>query len=157
MKLENSCAIPVSRRKLWDFLMVVPNVASCLPGVEEVITVDEKNYEGTLALKVGIVKLRLKGKIAVELMDGERYEAAMTVQAADQRISGMIQGTMRMKLEEVSAAESRLAVETDLNLLGKIGEFGHSIIKKKADQMMAEFAGNVSAKVSGAGEAAGVK
>lgn len=157
MNLENSCVIPVARQKLWDFMMVVPNVASCLPGAEEVNALDEKTYEGIMTLKVGIVKLRLKGEIIVEGMDGERYLAAMKMQAADQRISGLIQGKMSMSLDEISAEETKLTVMTDLNLLGKIGEFGHGIIKKKADQMMAEFAGNVAARVSGADQPAPVK
>jgi hypothetical protein len=40
-------------------------------------------------------------------------------------------------------------VQTDLNLLGKIGEFGHGLIKKKGDQMMADFEAAIVSKVGG--------
>lgn len=148
MKLENTCVVQLPRQRLWDFLIVIPNVAECLPGVEEVITIDEQNYEGAIRVKVGIVKLRLRGKITVEFMDGDRYVASLAVQAADRKISGLVQGKMQLRLEEITERETRLSVLTDLNLLGKIGEFGHGLIKKKGDQMMAEFEATLVSKVS---------
>jgi carbon monoxide dehydrogenase subunit G len=148
MKFDNVCVIRVPRSKLWDFMTVIPNVAKCLPGVEEVTELEGGKFAGIIMVKVGIVKMRLSGKITIEVMDKERHLAIMSVQAADQRISGMIQGKLRMNLEELVAGETKLSVETDLNLFGKIGEFGGPIIKKKADQMMAEFAKNVAAGVA---------
>jgi carbon monoxide dehydrogenase subunit G len=34
-------------------------------------------------------------------------------------------------------------IDTDLAVLGKIGEFGQPIIRKKADALLAEFARNL--------------
>ena len=147
MKLENTCVVQVPRQRLWDFLIVIPNVAECLPGVEEVNAIDEQNYEGSIRVKVGIVKLRLRGKITVEFMDGNSYVGSLAVQAADQKISGLVQGRMQLRLQEITERETRLSVFTDLNLLGKIGEFGHGLIKKKGDQMMAEFETTLVSKV----------
>jgi carbon monoxide dehydrogenase subunit G len=65
------------------------------------------------------------------------------VEATDQRVSGLVQGTLTMKLDGLSAGETTLTVSTDVNLFGKIGEFGGPIIKKKADEMMKDFASNV--------------
>ena len=149
MKLENTCVVQLPRQRLWDFLIVIPNVAECLPGVEDVIAVDAQNYTGAIQVKVGIVKLRLRGKITVEFMDGNSYVGSLAVQAADQKISGLVQGRMQLKLEEITARETRLSVYTDLNLLGKIGEFGHGLIKKKGDQMMADFEAAIVSKVGG--------
>jgi len=144
MKFENSCVIAVPCAKLWDYLTDIPKVATCLPGVEEVNALEDGKYAGILSLKVGIIKLRMSGKITIDLMDKEHHTAAMSVQASDQRISGMIQGKMTMSLQELGPQETKLTVGTDLNLFGKIGEFGQPIIKKKADQMMGEFAKNVA-------------
>jgi len=101
-------------------------------------------------VKVGMVKLRLSGRITIELMDAERHVASLRVEAADQKISGMIQGTMTMNLESLAPLETRLNVDSDVNLFGKIGEFGQPMIKKKADQMITEFASNVAGMVGAA-------
>jgi len=148
MKFDNSCVIAAPRSALWEFLTDIPRVASCLPGVEEVNALSENEYSGTLSFKVGIVKLKMSGKISIEVMDKEIHSATMSVKASDHRISGLIQGKMTMSLEDISELETRLNVGTDLNLFGKIGEFGQPIIRKKADQMMGEFAANVAKNVA---------
>ena len=151
MKFENVCTIPAPAQKLWEYLTDIPSVARCLPGVEEVNSEPDGTYTGIIALKIGMVKLRLKGKISVEQMDAERRAASMRVQAADERISGLIQGVLSMNLEQIGEQETRLTAGTDVNLFGKIGEFGQPMIKKKADQMMAEFAANVAGMMAPAG------
>ena len=44
-----------------------------------------------------------------------------------------------MTLKALSPAQTEFAVETGLTILGKIGEFGQPIIRKKADDMMQQF------------------
>jgi uncharacterized protein len=149
VKFENICSISVACPTLWDFLTDIPKVATCLPGVEEVNALEGGKYSGVITLKVGAVKLRLSGKISVELMDQEKRSAIMAVEAKDQKISGMIQGKLTMRLDEQGPAQTKLTAGTDINLFGKIGEFGQPIIKKKADQMMEEFANNLAARVGG--------
>ena len=149
MNFTNHCLISVPSATLWEFLTDIPKVATCLPGVEEVNKIDDTHYQGIITQKVGVVKLRLSGKIAIEKMDAVAREAIMKVEANDQRISGMIQGKLTMNLETVSPGETRLVAGSDINLFGKIGEFGLPMIRKKADQMMAEFAANVAQKVGG--------
>lgn len=149
MNFTNHCLISVPSKTLWEFLTDIPKVATCLPGVEEVNKQDETHYQGIITQKIGVVKLRLSGKIEIETMDSTARKAVMKVEANDQRISGMIQGKLTMNLEEVSPGETRLIAGSDINLFGKIGEFGQPMIRKKADQMMAEFATNVAQRVGG--------
>ncbi len=41
-------------------------------------------------------------------------------------------------------------IRTDANVMGKLGEFGQAVIRKKADQIVQEFANNLSAAVAAA-------
>ena len=52
-------------------------------------------------------------------------------------------------LKELGANETELLVETDVNILGKIGEFGQPIIRKKADAMLKEFVENIKKQLTG--------
>ena len=149
MTFENICSIGVPCPTLWDYLTDIPKVATCLPGVEEVNAPEEGKYTGVITVKVGAVKLRLSGKITVELMDKETRSAIMAVEAVDQKISGMVRGKLTLRLDEQGPTQTKLTVGSDINLFGKIGEFGQPIIRKKADQMMDEFANNLAANVGG--------
>lgn len=149
MKFTQSAQIPVAREPLWEFLMDVPKVAQSLPGVESVSKIDDTTYQGMLKVRVGPIALNLAGKIIVEEQDKQNWRASLRAEANDRRAAGAVKGKTNMMLKEVSANETELLVETDVNILGKIGEFGQPIIRKKADSMLKEFVENIKKQLTG--------
>ncbi len=149
MKFNQRAVIPVARQPLWDFLMDVPKVARSLPGVEAVSQIDDTTYQGTLKVRVGPISLNLQGKIIVEQRDRENWRAALRAEASDRMAAGAVKSKTSMELKEISPKETELLVETDVNILGKIGEFGQPIIRKKADTMLQEFVGNIKKQLVG--------
>jgi carbon monoxide dehydrogenase subunit G len=123
--------------------MDVPKVARSLPGVETVTQIDETTYQGTLKVRVGPISLSLQGKIFLEQRDRQNWRAALRAEASDRMAAGAVKGKTTMELKEISPKQTELLVETDVNILGKIGEFGQPIIRKKADQMLKEFIENI--------------
>ena len=149
MKFNQSAQIPVGREPLWDFLMDVPKVAKSLPGVESISKIDDTTYEGALKVRVGPISLNLQGKIIVEEQDRENWRATLRAEAKDRMAAGAVSGKTLMMLKELGANESELVVETDVNILGKIGEFGQPIIRKKADSLLKEFVENIKKQLVG--------
>ena len=149
MKFSQSAQIPVAREPLWEFLMDVPKVAQSLPGVESVSKIDDTTYEGALKVRVGPIALNLLGKIIVEERDKENWRAALRAEANDRRAAGAVKGKTTMMLKAVDSNQTELVVETDVNILGKIGEFGQPIIRKKADSMLKEFVENIKKQLTG--------
>jgi carbon monoxide dehydrogenase subunit G len=122
--------------------MDVPKVGKCISGVESVLPIDANSYQGTLKIQVGPIRLSFQGTITVEERDREKMKASMRAEAKDAKAGSGVRARMTMTLNPVEAG-TNLTVETDLNILGKLGEFGQPIIRKKADAMMREFAENV--------------
>lgn len=139
----------MAREPLWDFLMDVPKVAKSLPGVESVRQIDDTTYEGALSVRVGPIKLNLQGKIILEERNKEAWRAALRAEAKDRMAAGAVSGKTSMTLKELGPNETELVVETDVNILGKIGEFGQPIIRKKADTMLKEFVDNIKKQLTG--------
>ena len=148
MKFSQTAQIPVAREPLWNFLMDVPKVAKSLPGVESVKKIDDTTYEGALTVRVGPIKLNLQGKIILEEQNKTDWRAALRAEAKDRMAAGAVNGKTTMSLKEISANQTELVVETDVNILGKIGEFGQLIIRKKADSMLKEFVENIKKQLS---------
>ena len=73
----------------------------------------------------------------------------MRAEANDRRAAGAVKGKTTMMLKELGADQTELVVETDVNILGKIGEFGQPIIRKKADTMLKEFVENIKKQLTG--------
>ena len=144
MTFTQECVIPVERERLWDFLMEVPKVAHCVPGVESLEAVDGSAYKGSLKVQVGPIRLALQGTMTIEEQDRDAWRARMHAEANDRRLGGGIRARMSLALTPAEGG-TRVAIETDLAILGKIGEFGQPVIKKKADALLEEFARNLRA------------
>jgi uncharacterized protein len=139
---SQECVIAVDRERLWAFLMDVPRVARCVPGVETVEAVDADAYRGRLGVRIGPIRLSLDGTVALEERDGDAWRARMRADASDRRLGGGIRARMTLALTAADGG-TRLRIDTDLAVLGKIGEFGQPVIKKKADGLLEEFAANL--------------
>ena len=148
MKFSQTATVPAGREPLWQLLMDIPRVAACLPGVEGVEQIDGETYKGTLKVRVGPIALSLQGKIVLEEKDETACRAALRAEAEDRRVAGAMRGKSTMVLKELSAEETELTVETDVNILGKIGEFGQPIIRKKADKMLVTFIDNIKKELA---------
>ncbi len=117
MKFAHEATIAAPMDKVWSFLMDVPSVAKCAPGVEEVEPLGNDRYRGTLKVSVGPIRLSLQGDVYIV----ERDDAAM---------------------------KASMRADADATVMGRIGEFGQPIIKKKAEQMMNEFAKNLEKAIT---------
>jgi carbon monoxide dehydrogenase subunit G len=147
MRFEHRVTIPAGRERVWDFLMQVPEVGQCVPGVTEVRPLSGDEYEGTMKVRVGPVALQLQGKLSIVERDESAGRATMRADAADRRAGGSVNARMQMQIESKSPSETELIVTTDANVLGKLGEFGQPVIRRKADQTMDEFARNVQKRI----------
>jgi len=68
----------------------------------------------------------------------------MNVQAAEKRLNSAVSAHATMTLVERSASETEVNIHTESSILGKLGEFGQAVMRKKADQIVAEFARNMA-------------
>lgn len=151
MRLEHHARIEASREQVWAVIMDVPRVAKCVPGVEAVEPLGEDRYRGTLRVAVGPIKFSFQGEIAVTEQDEAAGRASMRAEANDRKAGGAVKATMQMALAEAAAGATTtdLHITTDAQIMGRIGDFGQPIIKRKADQIVQEFARNLQREVAG--------
>jgi carbon monoxide dehydrogenase subunit G len=147
MIFTQECVIPVARERLWDYLMDVPTVSRCVPGVDAVEAAGDNAYRGGLQVKVGPIRLSLQGTITIEEQDRTGWHARMRAEANDRRLGGGIRALLRLTLLPDETG-TRVRIDTDLAVLGKIGEFGQPVIRSKADTLLAEFARNLGSALA---------
>ena len=151
MLIDHRITVPASPERVWAFMMDVPAVSQCVPGVNGVTQIDDSTYSGVMSVRVGPIQVRLDGKVILAERDEAARQARMDLQAADKRVNGAVNAKMTMRLESADGGNATdLDIQTDANVMGKLGEFGQSVIRKKADQIVQEFARNLSAAVANA-------
>ena len=135
MKFTHTATVAVPRAEVWAQVMDVPAAARCVPGVASVRPSGNGKYEGTLAVQVD----QQQRHLAITARDENAGTAALRAEAKDSRVGGAIRATMSLALAE-KGGETEIRIETDLAVMGRLGEFGQAVIKRKADQLMGDFA-----------------
>lgn len=148
MIMEQRVTVAASREEVWAFLLNVPEMSVLVPGVERVQPTSETSYEGRMGVKVGPVSLRFDVVVTIDQLDETNYTAAMIADASDRRVGGSVRAKMAMVLQEPAPGSTEMVITTDLNLLGRLGQFGQPVIKKKADQVLEEFAANLRTRLA---------
>lgn len=148
MQFLNQVTIAAPIDDVWAFVMDIPSVAGCVPGVESVEEVTRDHYRGVIGVKVGPIGLHLKGEARVLRRDEETRLAELGIEATDRRIPGNVTARSTMRLTPRDDGGTDLSIETDASILGKLGQFGQAVMKKKSEQVIGEFAANMSRSLS---------
>lgn len=138
MRLEQEFRAPVSADRVWAFLMDVPAMAQCIPGASDVAQIDDTTYQATVKTKIGPITANFGCKIVVLDLDEASHAGTVEVSGRDGRIGGGVKARMEMTMAE-DGGETAVRIVTDVDILGKIGQYGHGMIAKRADAMFDDF------------------
>ena len=139
LEIAKTFTIEAPKAEVWKFLADPYRVAACLPGAAITEKVDEKNYKGTVTIKVGPVSASYKGKVRFESMD----EAAGTAEivASGQDIKGKGGAEMRLKSQVVEREPGKTEVTTtsSVNITGILAQLARGMIVVLSDQIFQKF------------------
>jgi carbon monoxide dehydrogenase subunit G len=144
MRFVNEATVRADPDRTWAMLGDIVRVARCVPGVERVEALDASRYAGLLRVSVGPVRLALTGELQVLARDDEARAQTLEVSAADAGAGGAVRAQVRIKAHPNENGGTLVTIETDAQVVGRIGEFGQPIIKRKADQLMTAFSTNLA-------------
>jgi len=144
MKVEIVSVVPASREATWALVMDIPKAASCIPGLKDITPDGEARYQATLQARVGPMGMNLSGVITVLSQDAESGEAHFLVEANDRRVGGGVKTNMSMKVTAKSPTETELEIVADTTFMGRLGELGQPLIRRKARNTLEDFSKNLS-------------
>ena len=142
MKFEQIIEIPKPKIDINKTLADIPTVALFIPGVQEVRELEDGSFEGELRVKVGPMSILLNGKVDVE-QNEQTGEWMLRAKAQDKRIGGGVSSTIVVKVKQLDSGSTELAIASDVQLIGRLGELGQPLIKRKAAAMINGFAENL--------------
>lgn len=145
MRIEQEIAIQAPLESAWAFLTDLPVVSRCVPDIEAVEVIDGDTVSGTISVRVGPINLHLAGRVHLLERDAASHRAILEIQATDRRLGGGLNARTTFHLTAIGDVTTTLAVATEATLLGRLGQFGLPIIRRKADELAREFGHNVAA------------
>jgi carbon monoxide dehydrogenase subunit G len=148
LQFQKEVEIAAPRDKVWNFIWDVDRFIACVPGCKEAKTLDPgKRYSATMVEKVGPFKVEFPTTIEVlEREELSRIKAQAS--GADNKIGSRMKVDLDVHLRDQNGS-TVLGFVAGVDILGKLAALGHGIIKRKADQVLDEFAQAVKKRLEG--------
>src|SRR6201981_3350147 len=146
MLIKNEFEVAEPVEKVWRFFDNIPQVASCLPGAELTEDLGDDRYKGTVAVRMGPVRLQFAGTADIT----ERDEAAkrVVVHAAGADEKGRGQASMVVTATLVKAGRgTKVDVSQDLQLSGAAAQYGRGMIGDVTAVLMRDFSANMQDRI----------
>ena len=141
MRFSNEISVDAPADELFAFVSDPEQVVRCLPGAS-LEGRDGDDWRGAMSLKVGPIKARYAGTLRFVELDADARRAVMHVRADE--ASGQGQAEARIVSEiEAGDGPARIRMETDLQIRGKVAQFGRGAMEQLAGRMLERFAANV--------------
>jgi uncharacterized protein len=141
MKIENTIEVDAPLDRVWALVNDIPRVAPCMPGAALTGVLDDQTYEGTVAVKLGPLRMSYKGKVTVEDVDEANHSARLAASGRDTKGAGTAKASVVTRLEAAGDTRTHLHVTSDVQLTGKVASFGRGgAINDVATRLFGQFA-----------------
>ncbi|HKH12790.1 MAG TPA: SRPBCC family protein [Rubrobacter sp.] len=152
MKIDYEFTVGVPVDQAWDRMLDLEKIAPCLPGAAIQEEIGDGEYAGTMKVQIGPITVGYKGTVKFEATDESDHRAVLEATGRETRGQGTASATIVSTLREEGDG-TRVNVETDLVLTGRIAQFGRGIAQGVAKEMLDEFAACLEREISGAANA----
>ncbi len=141
MELNNEFEVKAPIDRAWEILTDVERIAPCLPGAQ-LQEIEGDEFRGIVKVKVGPITAQYKGKASFLEKDDVNKKAVLKADGRDTRGAGNAAATITAQLEPHGEV-TRVTVNTDLHVTGKVAQFGRGVMADVSAKLMTQFADNL--------------
>lgn len=151
MRFENEFTVRLPVDAAWKVLTDLEGIAPCLPGAQ-LTGVDGDEFKGKVKVKVGPVISEYAGTARFVEKDDAAYRAVIDAKGKDSRGNGNAAALISAKLR-ADGSSTIVSVDADLNITGKIAQFGSGMMKEVSAKLLGQFADNLETMLMAPAEA----
>jgi uncharacterized protein len=139
-KIEQKFEVQAPVERVWQYLIDPKRVVECLPGAQLLEQQDDQTFLGAIKVKVGPLSMSYKGQAKFVDINAETHQVLMIGDAREVTGSGSTKVSMRSAVAPLASGGSEVSVNADVELVGKIVQFGRGMIEEVSRQMFKQFA-----------------
>lgn len=147
MEIEKILKIAAPPAQVWELLLDPEVMGACIPGMQSVEVVSPTEYKALIAVKIAFVSAKFRLKTTILEQRAPLYLRCEGT-GEDASVASSLRQQSEMFLAEQADGGTELRVKVKVDVLGRLGSFGLSVMKTKADRMWDEFGENLSKRIA---------
>jgi len=154
IRIEKTFLVQQPVALVWSFLSDPRKVVTCVPGARITEQVDERNYKGSISVKVGPSVTDYNGEVQIVRSDLQNYEIEILGKGLDVRGRGSASMKMSGKLRALDEGRTEVTSVSELNVVGVLAQMGARVINEVSNIMFGEFTKNLEKRLAAASDPA---
>ncbi|WP_353194873.1 CoxG family protein [Pusillimonas noertemannii] len=148
MEIEKTLTVSAPRERVWALLLDPHVMTGAVPGMQSIDVISPTEYVALMKVKISFLSAKFKLHTTIaEQREPEYLRAEGT--GEDASVASSLKQTSEIFLSETPQGGTELRIKVNVDLLGRLGTFGLSVMKTKADRMWDEFGRNLAARLEG--------
>jgi carbon monoxide dehydrogenase subunit G len=152
-KIEEEFEVRAPVQQVWEYLIDPAKVVVCIPGAELLEAQDERTFVGAVKVKVGPMTMSYKGLMKFTEVDEQEHQVRMVGEGRETGGAGSAKVTMLSKVAPLDGGTALVVVSAEVDLVGKIVQFGRGMIEEVSKQLFRQFSASVKQRLEVANEA----
>jgi carbon monoxide dehydrogenase subunit G len=144
VELEKTLTVAAPRSRVWELLLDPKIMAGCVPGTQSVEVISDVEYLAEIKVKISFIAARFKVRTKIvesRPPDYLRIEGT----GEDSSVASSMKQSSELFLTDLGGGNTQIRIKATADVLGRLGSFGLSVMKTKADRMWDEFGANFAA------------
>lgn len=146
MKIANEFTVNAPIEDAWNVLTDLEQVIPLMPGAE-MTGREGDDVLGKVKVKVGPVTSEFSGKVHFVEQDRAAHRAVIDGKGKEARGTGNAAATVTAQLHD-AGDHTRVTVDTDLKIVGKLAQFGSSMLQQVSEKLLGQFVDSLEAKLA---------
>lgn len=139
IKISEDIVVPSPPKRVWAVVSNPADVVSCIPGAELGAAHDDGTFDGVLVAKFAAIRVKFAARISLELEEPE-HEGRLSARGRDGQGATRFSGNATFGVvEDQAAGGSRVTVDGEVNLTGKLASLIESGAGVVISRMTKEF------------------
>ncbi|MBO0859982.1 MAG: SRPBCC family protein [Chloracidobacterium sp.] len=151
-KIEEQFEVKAPVQRVWEYLIDPAKVVVCIPGAELLESQDERTFVGAVKVKLGPMAMSFKGLMKFTEMDEQGRQVRMVGEGREAGGAGSAKVNMLSKIAPLEGGGALVVVSADVDLVGKIVQFGRGMIEEVSKQLFRQFSACVKRRLEVAAE-----
>lgn len=145
MDFDKKVVIDAPITRVWALLLDPQVMAGCVPGTESVEVISDVEYLANVKVKISFIAARFRIRTTV-LETRQPYYLKSEGTGEDSSIGSSLKQSSELMLAEQPDDRTELTMKIKVEVFGRLGSFGLTVMKTKADRMWEEFGANLNAR-----------
>lgn len=150
MEIEKTLAVSASPQEVWNLLLDPQVMAGAVPGMKSIDVISPTEYVAVMHQKIAFISAKFKLHTRIVEQKAPEY---MRVEGTgeDASVASSLKQTSEVFLSPGAEGGTELRIKVHVDVLGRLGAFGLSVMKTKADRLWEEFGANLAARIEAGG------